>query len=273
MKILLAVAGILAGWWVARRLGRSPASAPPRAATSLFFDAFLVGALSARLAYIVRWWDEYAAAPWSMLTVGDGGFVWWVGAPMAIAFIAWRARRARSTGIAAGAGVTAALCVWLMLSGVHGLLLRSAPPLPELTLVDVSGQPVSLRDHAGAPVVVNLWATWCPPCRREMPAFHAAQARHPEVTFLMVNQGESAADAEAFLRNSGLHFPHVLLDSSSSTMQALNTRALPTTAMFDHDGRLLDIHLGEMTRAGLEGKLQRYFPSHSRSTTTSKESK
>ena len=87
--VLVAVAALLAWWLVrmlARRMGSHTDASVPKLAGALFTDAFFVGLLAARLGYVVRWWPEYAAAPWSILAIGDGGFLWRIGLPAAIAF-------------------------------------------------------------------------------------------------------------------------------------------------------------------------------------------
>src|SRR3546814_7473677 len=68
----------------------------------------------------------------------------------------------------------------------------------------------------GEPMVVNLWATWCPPCRREMPVLAKAQEERGDVTFVFVNQGESESEIRDYLRESHLQLSNVLLDPFSS---------------------------------------------------------
>ncbi len=85
-----------------------------------------------------------------------------------------------------------------MLSALH-----SSQQIPDISVRDIDGQPVSLQDLAGKPLVINLWATWCPPCRREMPVLAAAQQANPDVRFVFVNQGEGQLLVEKFfLHNS-----------------------------------------------------------------------
>lgn len=143
----------------------------------------------------------------------------------------------------------------------------SAPPLPDLQLVTLDQSPISLSEYAGRPVVLNLWASWCPPCRREMPVFEQAQTEFSDAAFVMINQGESAEQAQAFLDSENLTLTDVLLDPSSSTMQAMRSRGLPTTLFFDAQGRLVDSHLGEITMPSLKDKMSRRFDLPSESST------
>ncbi len=136
---------------------------------------------------------------------------------------------------------------------------RSAPPIPDLQLGTLDGQAVSLNAYAGQPVVLNLWASWCPPCRREMPVFEQAQSEFSNIAFVMINQGESAQQAQRFLDSEQLSLADVLLDSASKAMQSMNARGLPTTLFFDAQGRLVDSHMGEITMPSLKDKISRHF--------------
>src|SRR3546814_7917792 len=82
---------------------------------------------------------------------------------------------------------------------------QAAPSLPDLQLVTLEERPAHLSSYMGTPVVLNLWATWCPPCRREMPVLEQAQTAFPDVAFVLINQGESAQQANMFLESEGLN--------------------------------------------------------------------
>jgi len=106
---------------------------------------------------------------------------------------------------------------------------------------------------------LNMWATWCPPCRREMPVIERAQAAYPDVSFVLVNQGEDLQTIQRFLAEEGLQLSDVLRDPHSRTMAETGARALPTTLYFSPDGRLVDSHMGELTGASLADTLGRQF--------------
>ena len=259
IAVVVALLAALAGYATARLSARRQPDAPTRAAGALLVDAVFIGLLVARAAYVVRWWPQYAAAPWSIAAIGDGGFAWWAGLPAALAFVAWRTRRLQPLRRPALLGVAAGVAVWLAGTGVVELMHRSAPPLPATQLTTLDGTPARLDGFTGAPVVVNLWATWCPPCRREMPALAEAQAAYPGVRFVLPNQGEAAQTVRDFLAEEGLALDHVLLDPHAATMRAYGSRGLPTTLFFAADGRLVDTHMGELTRASLADTLRRRF--------------
>lgn len=263
-------AAVIVAWSAARVFAKRRPSVIPKTVDGLIFDAVLWGAGAARLGYIAQWWDEYSAAPLSMLSIGDGGFTWWIGVLTALALILWKTRATRTLRVPVLSGIAAGVLVWLAAGSALTLMQRSAPPLPALALSALDDRPVTVSAaYAGRPVVLNLWASWCPPCRREMPVLHQAQTEFPDVAFVMVNQGESAQQVRAFLQREGLAFKDVLLDPASKAMQTLGTRGLPTTLFFDGQGRLVDTHMGELSTASLKHTISRsVIASHRTSTDT-----
>lgn len=139
------------------------------------------------------------------------------------------------------------------------LAQQAALRLPDLQLMTLEERPAHLSSYVGVPVVLNLWATWCPPCRREMPVLEQAQTAFPDIAFVLINQGESAQQAKAFLHSEGLNLKDVLLDPPSKAMQEMRTGGLPTTFFFDAQGRMVDLHLGEITMNDLKDKISRHF--------------
>lgn len=267
IHIITIIAAVLLAWMAARMVARRLPDASYKAAGSMILDAVVWGLLAARLAYIAQWWEEYSATPMSMIAIGDRGFTWWAGVLVVVVYI-WR--RTRLTQALRGpvlAGVMAGVVAWVVAGGVLDLVQGSAPPLPDLQLSTLDQGPISLSEYAGRPVVLNLWASWCPPCRREMPVFEQAQTEFSDAAFVMINQGESAEQAQAFLESENLTLTDVLLDPSSSAMQTMRSRGLPTTLFFDAQGRLVDSHLGEITMPSLKDKMSRRFDLPSESST------
>ena len=134
---------------------------------------------------------------------------------------------------------------------------------PDFTVYDREGNAVSLSSLRGKPVVVNFWATWCPPCRMELPYFDAAYAEYGEdVTFLMVDLTDGERDtvesAAAFTEEAAYSYP-LYFDSDFSGAAAYAVNAIPLTVFVDADGGLVSTHLGAMDeetlRAGIEGML------------------
>ena len=255
LLVALAIA-IAVGWRVARGApGESPVKVMPTIVDMLF-----VGALAARLGFVLEWLPQYRADPWAIIRIGDGGFSIWAGVLAGVGFGAWRARKAARLRRPLMFAVVAGLASWAVLGGALLLMQQSVLKLPTAELTTLEGGTTNLSTMSGKPMVVNLWATWCPPCRREMPVLASAQARRGDVTFAFVNQGESAEVINDYLRGGDLQVRNVLLDLFSSVSQEAGSRGLPTTLFFDADGRLVDTHMGELSEASLAQKLQRFGP-------------
>jgi peroxiredoxin len=124
---------------------------------------------------------------------------------------------------------------------------RPAEPIaaPDLELPDLAGKPVRLRDLRGRVVLLNFWATWCAPCREEMPALQTlARELGPRgLTVVGVNFKESAREVEPFVREHGLEFP-MLLDAEGRVSERYQVFALPVTFLVDRRGMLVATVLG-----------------------------
>lgn len=219
-------------------------------------DMLLAGVLVARLTFVVVWFDAYRSAPWSMLDIRDGGFMIWPGIAAALLVAAWRGWRRPIVRKPLMLGLAAGVLVWGALFGA--LRTTDQPALPALVMTTLAGVPADLAALAsGKPMVVNLWASWCPPCRREMPVLAAAQQRETEVRFVFVNQGEDGPTAQHYLNKGQLDLANVLLDPGSALGREVGSAGLPTTLFYDAHGRLVDTHLGELAAASLASKLNR----------------
>ncbi len=118
--------------------------------------------------------------------------------------------------------------------------------LPDLALPRLVGDGADL-DLATlrGPAVINLWATWCAPCRRELPAFQASSARFPDVRFIGVDIGEEPGKAQDFLDGLGVSFEQYA-DPDAALTDALGAASLPVTIVVAPDGSVDTEHLGPM---------------------------
>lgn len=215
--------------------------------------AVVAGILIARAVYVALHWATFSDSPLRAFMFWQGGFEWISGAAVALvsAFFVLRPWRSRGVAIAI-LGVSA--LVWFatgaMLNDTKGQV-----PLPDVMLTDSGGADIALRSYASGPVVVNLWATWCPPCRRELPAMAAQAAASPTVPFLFVNQAEDPATVQAFLNQQSLNLEGVLFDSRSEVARELRTVGIPITLFF-YDGVMQNLHAGEISPEALRQKTE-----------------
>lgn len=126
-------------------------------------------------------------------------------------------------------------------------------PAPELDLVTLNGAPVSLADFRGSVVLVNLWATWCPPCRQEMPTLQAFYDRYKEDGFVLIaiDQEETREVVQPFVEEFDLTFP-VWLDMDYLAQREFKTMSLPSSYVVDRNGQVKLMWIGSISKANLE---------------------
>jgi len=208
--------------------------------------ALIVGLVAARAAFVLSHLTAFSGDWLSALAFWQGGFVAWAGiaATAAVLVLRLRPRDALIRGLA-----TLALLAVVWFAGSSWI--RPAPaPLPQLPiLTTLDGSRFASTSLDGRPFVINLWATWCPPCRRELPMLAKAAAQG--VPILLVNQGEDASLVRSYLTQNNVKPNAVLLDPESVLSQKLGSAGLPVTLFVDRSGNIVDSHLGEISRAAL----------------------
>jgi len=134
---------------------------------------------------------------------------------------------------------------------------RPSGNAPDFTVYDASGNAVSLSDFFGKPVVLNFWASWCGPCRNEMPEFQEMYEKYSGegVVFLMVNltdgSKETQSSASAFINSSGYTFP-VYFDTKNSAADAYNISSIPTTFFISKSSDIAGKNIGQISKTSLE---------------------
>ena len=153
---------------------------------------------------------------------------------------------------------------WILMSRVPGPADPTAAPpaprtgfrAPDFTLTTLAGETVTLSDLRGRPVLINFWATWCPPCRAEMPAIQAAYERYaPQgLVVLGVDMAESPNVVAAFVERFGIRFP-IPLDRDGRVATQYRVRAIPTSFFVDREGVVRSVFTGPMNTPLIEDRL------------------
>ncbi|MBE0507683.1 MAG: TlpA family protein disulfide reductase [Marinospirillum sp.] len=217
----------------------------------------LVAALSARMIYAFGAPAAYLSEPWTLLYFWQPGYSWWGALLGGLIFtLVYLQRHAALRRVGASIFATTAILSLLVLA------LLPAPQgkgdsLPELRVFNLDGQELRLNELAdGRPLVINLWATWCPPCRREMPMLMDFEG-DPRVQILLINQGESLLAVERYLTDQQLEFSLPLIDPEQNAMNHFAAPGLPATLFYSADSRMVDRHFGEISRAQIEQFIRR----------------
>lgn len=253
VSMLTTVVGIILFWVLTHWLTRK--SAEKTHAVDAIFRAIVVGLIVARIAFVLKLWSVYQESWWQILNIRDGGFIPYYGWIASILVLIASARGKRDITRAYLRASIATLCVLIPLN-FAAFLYSDEVRLPKIPVYDSTGEQVSLQTFEGKPLVINYWASWCPPCRKEMPVLEAAQMQHSSVSFVFVNQGEEATVAQRFLKSQGVNIENVFYDPASRLSRASGAAGLPTTLFFDATGKLVASHMGELTPASLTHYLQ-----------------
>jgi thiol-disulfide isomerase/thioredoxin len=150
---------------------------------------------------------------------------------------------------------------------VAAAALRAQSPgnaAPSLSLKTLDGAVVSLSDYAGHPVLINFWASWCKPCRVEMPLLISAHEAHQEVGLVVLainltDQERSTRDVQGFQTEFQIPFP-VLLDKKGKARELYRLRGVPTSVFVGSDGVVRWVHPGPISEAVLRERLHQILP-------------
>lgn len=139
----------------------------------------------------------------------------------------------------------------LLFTGLNVSALEVGQAAPDIALSSIDGKNIRLKELRGQVVLVNFWASWCGPCRQEMPLLEDMYKKYSKLgfTILGVNVEQDNSKAKAYLRDVTVTFP-ILLDPQNIASKLYNVEAMPTTAIVDRNGKIRYIHLGY--KAGYE---------------------
>lgn len=128
--------------------------------------------------------------------------------------------------------------------------------LPEFTLNNVMGEPLSISEWRGKPLLINFWATWCAPCRREMPLLQTLHNEYPVTGLQILGIAiDRQADVEAFITEAGISYPILWGEADAMAVSdqfGLPGLGLPFSVLVAADGNILTVHIGEVVREQLQ---------------------
>jgi len=230
------------------------------------------GLLGARLGFVVLNWNAYRAAPWTALYVWQPGYLYFSGVLAGAAYALWQVikkspelRRSFLTVLAGGylaAGLvftTAILSTeFLKQPGIPG----TGDSAPDFKLQNLSAETVQLSDLAGRAVILNFWATWCPPCRREMPLLDELQKAYGEkgLSVIGLDINESPELVKSYVNAVDVSYPIWVdappgtpgFDSTQEIFSRFGGVGLPSTLFIDRAGVIRRIYVGELSRGFLQ---------------------
>lgn len=136
--------------------------------------------------------------------------------------------------------------------------LTKGTPAPDFTLETMSGQTVKLSDLRGQKVFLNFWASWCPPCKEEMPDLQAMSRKYEDRVKLFgvnITADDTLERAEMFILEQKLTFPQ-LLDKEGKVQKAYNAITVPISVTIDEEGKIVEYRLGQLTQEQMEHMFQ-----------------
>lgn len=162
------------------------------------------------------------------------------------------------TGVSLGIASFLILLLMLIPRSEADTVLQIGQAAPDFALESLTGEKVRLSDLKGKPVVINFWATWCPPCRKEMPEFQQVydQYRDAGLQFYAINVGESKVAVEDYRQRLGVHFP-ILIDKNEEAQTAYKILPLPSTFFIDREGIIRGVYQYQMSLPQIEDEVKR----------------
>ena len=217
----------------------------------------LWGFIGARIGHVIAFWLSFAEEPWRIIAIWQGGFSV-AGAAVGVAIVlAWALWRSL-------AFVPAASALWAGVIAWQVILLDVAPrepvALPTDPLATIESESLHLTSlvETDKPIIINLWATWCPPCRRELPMLATVAEQRDDVVFLFASQGETAGHVGRYLADNDIRPEHMLIDTSGVLARNYSTVGLPVTLFIGTDGLLAHTHVGEISGEVLLSRITQF---------------
>jgi len=245
-------------------------------ASTVTESSALAGLIGARLVFVVFNLSVYRDNPWTALYLWQPGYNPWAGMVLGLVFASWQLGRRSSTqrrsylnvlGAGSGIGLFVLLGLFLILNlAQQPGILRPGDVIPDFSMESARGENVQLSDLAGRVTILNFWATWCPPCRREMPLLDAVQKEYADrgLVIVGINLSDPRKRVLDYINRVSVDYSiwvdSVKVSSKTTSSRELFQRfggvGLPTTIFVDRKGVISDIYVGELNRAKLQTSAQ-----------------
>lgn len=249
----LLLASILLFWSLVSFFTRS--TTYQKTASDTLTLCLAIGFLVARVTFVISMWEIYQKDWISIFDIRDGGFNEYLGwlAGVLVLIINARIHPKLVAAYFKPALITGVVIFPLF---VLSILMNQQVALENIEVMDAKGESHSVSLQTGKPLVLNFWASWCPPCRREMPILELAQQKYDDLEIIFVNHGEAPTKANQFLKSNGLELQNLYFDFWGKSAKQFGSMGLPTTLFFNSEGLLVDRHIGELSEASLQYYLQ-----------------
>lgn len=250
LKFILAYFLVAAFFFIEKKMTRSP----HLKVKDYSFYAVITGLVSGRAFFVLQNLDHYSAHVFSALNIFDRDFDFYgaiVGSLFfTLAYFHKSADRIKQ--------IAKRVILILLLSGIYLCSLYFISLTKEPTTIipsTLKNQDISDLLCSSKPKIINYWATWCPPCVKEMPVLIEGSEQNPDIIFIFVNQHEDPWEIEAFEERLNISIPHLVYDDGTLGTMKLG-KALPTTLFLDASNNLIDTHTGAITAPNLNNKMK-----------------
>lgn len=239
-----------------------------------------IGIITSRAVYVAGNWTAYAEQPWTAFYLWQPGYSPVAGTAAALMYILYRIyvhnsslRPSLAAALCAGFTLPALLYAGLLITMnrfVGAAFLVPGDTVPNYELIDLDGRSVGFEDLRGQGIVMNFWATWCAPCRREMPLLESVyqEYRDQGVVIVGISVGESRETAQRYIDTIGVTYPiwgdRIRPDDNTDEIIVLSERfkviGLPTTFFIDRNGTIRSGYVGELNQAILKERIPDLLP-------------
>jgi thiol-disulfide isomerase/thioredoxin len=236
-----------------------------------------IGIVASRLSFALLNRDSFSAKPWSVLYLWQPGYLFSAGIITALAYVLYRIhrqeakqRRATISSLSAGFSLPVLLFISMLLTMnqfVDTEIFIPGDTVPgDKATTDLYGKPVSFADFAGKGLVVSFWATWCPPCRREMPLLEEVYSKYKskEIVVIGVSMDSSHKTIKNYIESVGVTYPiwgNIVTNGSSASLSNMfGIVGFPTTFFVDTNGVIQSSYVGELNLAILNNRIPELMP-------------